>query len=358
MKETPYKLLEDDQKKKVGKNNEAKMTLYNALSHKEYERIFMCKTAKDVWHTLIITHQGNSQVKNYKIDLLTSEYEKSQSQMKKRLIAASHNSMLLAKVTAIKESKDLTTLPLDEIIGNLKVYETILEGDDVASKPIKEKVMPIALKANITRGQTSSNSTCQEESDEEEEINLMAKNFGKLLRKGVKKHDKFNICKEKTKGGESSRRERGCYNYGNKNHLISDCPKLKRNKAFIGVDWSDGDEPQNDATCLMEIDSQEEVYVAQPPGFVDFQKPNHVYKLKKALYGLKQAPKAWTMSNSKGSVNKGEMEESSKKLKRKFETMKVRSLKMLLDIISKMNRKLEDEKVKRNDKGKEKVNDF
>ncbi|GJY47740.1 retrovirus-related pol polyprotein from transposon TNT 1-94 [Tanacetum coccineum] len=37
----------------------------------------------------------------------------------------------------------------------------------------------------------------------------------------------------------------------------------------------------------------EEVYVSQPPGFVDFKKPNHVFKLKKALYGLKQAPKAW-----------------------------------------------------------------
>nr|GEV13752.1 retrovirus-related Pol polyprotein from transposon TNT 1-94 [Tanacetum cinerariifolium] len=35
-----------------------------------------------------------------------------------------------------------------------------------------------------------------------------------------------------------------------------------------------------------------EVYVAQPSGFIDFPKPNHVYKLKKALYGLKQAPKA------------------------------------------------------------------
>nr|GEU74945.1 hypothetical protein [Tanacetum cinerariifolium] len=34
------------------------------------------------------------------------------------------------------------------------------------------------------------------------------------------------------------------------------------------------------------------------------------------------------------------------------------SLKMLLDIISKMNKKLEDEKIKRNDKGKEKLNNF
>ncbi|GJW10599.1 retrovirus-related pol polyprotein from transposon TNT 1-94 [Tanacetum coccineum] len=37
----------------------------------------------------------------------------------------------------------------------------------------------------------------------------------------------------------------------------------------------------------------EEIYVAQPPGFIDFENPDHVYKLKKALFGLKQAPKAW-----------------------------------------------------------------
>ncbi|GJW86644.1 hypothetical protein Tco_0161984 [Tanacetum coccineum] len=52
------------------------MTLYNALPRKEYERVFMCKTANEVWHILIITHQSNSQVKDCKIDLLTQQYEK------------------------------------------------------------------------------------------------------------------------------------------------------------------------------------------------------------------------------------------------------------------------------------------
>ncbi|GJY40233.1 putative ribonuclease H-like domain-containing protein [Tanacetum coccineum] len=38
---------------------------------------------------------------------------------------------------------------------------------------------------------------------------------------------------------------------------------------------------------------KEEVYVHQPPGFVDPAHPNKVYKVVKALYGLHQAPKAW-----------------------------------------------------------------
>jgi histone deacetylase 1/2 len=37
----------------------------------------------------------------------------------------------------------------------------------------------------------------------------------------------------------------------------------------------------------------EEVYMKQPPGYVDKTKPNYVCKLDKALYGLKQAPRAW-----------------------------------------------------------------
>jgi hypothetical protein len=50
---------------------------------------------------------------------------------------------------------------------------------------------------------------------------------------------------------------------------------------------------------------QEEVYVEQPPGFENFEFPNHVFKLKKALYGLKQAPRACYERLSKFLLNNG-----------------------------------------------------
>nr|GEU72129.1 putative ribonuclease H-like domain-containing protein [Tanacetum cinerariifolium] len=58
---------------------------------------------------------------------------------------------------------------------------------------------------------------------------------------------------------------------------------------------------------------KEEVYVSQPPGFVDPEFPDRVYKVEKALYGLHQALRAWyeTLSNyllengfKKGTIDK------------------------------------------------------
>nr|GEV16711.1 retrovirus-related Pol polyprotein from transposon TNT 1-94 [Tanacetum cinerariifolium] len=50
---------------------------------------------------------------------------------------------------------------------------------------------------------------------------------------------------------------------------------------------------------------KEEVYVAQPDGFVDPNHPEKVYRLRKALYGLKQAPRAWYDKISKFLTSKG-----------------------------------------------------
>ncbi|RVW30525.1 Retrovirus-related Pol polyprotein from transposon RE2 [Vitis vinifera] len=43
-------------------------------------------------------------------------------------------------------------------------------------------------------------------------------------------------------------------------------------------------------------DLTETVYMTQPPGFKDVNKPNHVCRLCKAIYGLKQALRAWYLA--------------------------------------------------------------
>nr|GFA62978.1 retrovirus-related Pol polyprotein from transposon TNT 1-94 [Tanacetum cinerariifolium] len=49
----------------------------------------------------------------------------------------------------------------------------------------------------------------------------------------------------------------------------------------------------NMKTAFLNGPLKEEVYVAQPDGFVDLDRLEKAYRLRKALYGLKQAPRAW-----------------------------------------------------------------
>ncbi|GJZ89071.1 zf-CCHC domain-containing protein [Tanacetum coccineum] len=302
----PYELLKDTEKKQLGKNEEAKMTIYNALPCKEYEHVLMCKTAKEVCHTLIITYQGNSQVKNCKIDLLTQEYENLKS-LDLDYSSKNHVRKFLralplkwrAKVTAIEETKDLATIPPDELIRNLKVYEMVLDNDSVDFKTTKEQVKSLALKDKVTREQTSYDNDSQGENDEEvdeeeaEAFNLLARNFQKFFRKGNQfgRGNRFGnggnwFGKGRgnnfgNKGGEISKPKGVCYICGIEGHFASECRKSKENKAFVGGSWSDsedGDEQPNDATCLMAIDSQE--IVSKPSSsnydlnYIDLQKEN------------------------------------------------------------------------------------
>nr|GEY91924.1 UBN2 domain-containing protein [Tanacetum cinerariifolium] len=128
----------------------------------------MCKTAKDIWQSLLITHQGNSQVKNNKIDLLVQKYKQftfleeesidsgfarcntlitslkaldkgfSSKNYVRKFIRSLHPKWR-ANVTAIEESKDLSSLALDELIGNLKVHEVVMEKDSKIFLEAKRK---------------------------------------------------------------------------------------------------------------------------------------------------------------------------------------------------------------------------
>nr|GEV86660.1 zf-CCHC domain-containing protein/DUF4219 domain-containing protein/UBN2 domain-containing protein [Tanacetum cinerariifolium] len=283
--ETSYELLKDIKKKQLGKNEEAKMTIYNALPCKEYKRVFMCETAKEFWHTLIITHQGNSQVKNCKINILTQEYKKFSISNKETIdngfikfnaIVTSLKSLdpnyssknhvrkflralplkWKANVITIEEAKDLAILPFDELIGNLKVYEMVLYNDGVAYKTTKEKVKPLALKAKVNGDQTSDDSDSQEESDKD----------GNRFGRGNQFGNRSNRFREGrgnssgNKGGESSKPKGACYNSKIEGHFASQCRKPKENKAFMGGAWidsEDGNGQLNDesVSCLSTLKS-------------------------------------------------------------------------------------------------------
>ncbi|GKC65171.1 hypothetical protein Tco_1097769, partial [Tanacetum coccineum] len=195
----PFEKQSDDLKKRLAKNNEAKMVIYNALPRKEYERIFMCNTAKEIWKTLLITHQGNSQVKDNKIDLLVQQYEQFVISEDESIDSAfaRFNTIITSLKALDEESKDLTSLSLDELIGNLKAKKE------------------------------SSDEECSTSRSEDEEYAMAVRDFKMFFK----------------------RRE------------YPKLPKDKNQRAFDGGSWSDSgeedDEKGKDKTCLVPQASNE-----------------------------------------------------------------------------------------------------
>ncbi|GJY76421.1 hypothetical protein Tco_0481537, partial [Tanacetum coccineum] len=83
-----------------------------------------------------------------------------------------------AKVTAIEESKDLTSLSLDELIRNLKVNEMIIKKD---SEIVKEKVKRKSLALNAKK--ESSDEKCSTSRSEDEEYAMAVRDFKKFFKR-------------------------------------------------------------------------------------------------------------------------------------------------------------------------------
>ncbi|GJW08437.1 hypothetical protein Tco_1570860 [Tanacetum coccineum] len=167
-------------------------------------------------------------------------------------------------ITCLKAlDEDLSSLALDELIGNLKVHEVVMEKDSEIYRGKKERVKSIALKA---KKESSDDETSTSGSDDEEYA-IAVRNFKKFFRRKGKivrqpREEKKSFRQRYEKKGKSDWKFFRC---GDQNHLIGDCPKPSRNKyqkAFIGGSWSDikndVEDKTNDETYLM-VQSPNEV---------------------------------------------------------------------------------------------------
>ncbi|GKD91289.1 hypothetical protein Tco_1366796, partial [Tanacetum coccineum] len=84
-----------------------------------------------------------------------------------------------AKVTAIEELKDLTSLSLDELIGNLKVYKVIIKNDFKMVKGKREQNKSLALKAK----KESSDEDSSTSDSEDEEFAMAVRDFKKFFKR-------------------------------------------------------------------------------------------------------------------------------------------------------------------------------
>ncbi|GJS47081.1 putative ribonuclease H-like domain-containing protein [Tanacetum coccineum] len=162
-----------------------------------------------------------------------------------------------------EESKDLISLSLDELIGNLKVYEVIIKKDSKIVKDKREQSRSLALKAK--KESNDDDSSTSESKDKEyamaiKEFKKFFKRRGSFVRQPRDERKSLQRSRD-DKNGKSKRK---CFRCGDSNHLIGECLKSSRNnnqRVFIGGAWSDSGEDEEEKnkyeTCLVAQASNE-----------------------------------------------------------------------------------------------------
>nr|GEY19397.1 alpha/beta hydrolases superfamily protein [Tanacetum cinerariifolium] len=162
----------------------------------------------------------------------------------------------------IKESKDLTSLYFDELIGNLKILEMIIKKDvEIVKAKFKRKSVDLKAKKE------SSDEECWTSGSEGEEYAMVVRDFKKFFkRRGRFVRQPWNDKKtfQRSLDEKNGKSDRKCFRCGGPNHLIGECPKPPKDKnqiAFVGGPWSDSgeedDEKVKKETCLVAQASSE-----------------------------------------------------------------------------------------------------
>ncbi|GKA47704.1 zf-CCHC domain-containing protein [Tanacetum coccineum] len=123
-----------------------------------------------------------------------------------------------AKVTAIEESKDLTSLSLDELIGNLKVHEVIIKKDSEIVKAKGER-MSLTLKAK----KESSDEECSTSRSEDEEYAMAVRDFKKFFKRRGRfvrqpRNDKKTF--QRSRDDKNGNSDRQCFRCGDDAYFI------------------------------------------------------------------------------------------------------------------------------------------
>ncbi|GKA96024.1 zf-CCHC domain-containing protein [Tanacetum coccineum] len=186
----------------------------------------MCKTAKEIWDTLLITHQGNSQVKDNKIDLLVQQYEQF------TILEEGSIDNGFARFNTI-----ITSLKaLDESFSSKNYVRKFLmalhpkwgaKKDSKTVKGKREQNRSLALKA---KKESSDENSLTSDSEDEEYV-MAVRDFKKFFKRrgrfARQPHDERKVS-QRNKDDKNSKGERKCFKCGDSNHLIGECPKLSK----------------------------------------------------------------------------------------------------------------------------------